>query len=646
MAKAITKFNEINWWVHEDKRLADMVMQRARDITTRSQFRRHDDELHLRYYSVNEWRGVYGIDRRRINYSPSSYKSSTPGGSGNNRRLSLNVIRSCVNAATSMIVRSRPYVSFMTDGADYPLLCVSKKRERFVQAHFQRDKIHELGQRRVRNACIFGTGGTKVLKVGKQITYENILPGEILVDEQESIDGNPPCIYQAKLIDKVRLIAKFPKFKDKIMGASGSGGYWGSDNAAQALVVFAWHFPNEEDKSDGFEAMCIDGATIYKRPYRWSKFPGCFFRWEEDPFGFFGSGLPAELSGIQYEINALLRMIQESVYYGGNLKLFVMKGSKVQLAHFSNSTKIPVIEYTGAQPRIEANDVASPQMFSHLNWLEQKAYNITGVSQLDAQSQTPFASQSGRARLVQQNSDSLRFKHTTERYENNYPDLAEATLQAATDLSDGFMGTEDEIDEIVIFRGREHLEQISYSDVAIKEDETHLDIEAWSSSQLAHTPGARMSQVDFLLSNGYIDKRRALSMMELGDVRSETDLANAPFDLVDERIARILYEGEMDPPSPYMDLDYSLGRVQLEIQRCELRSKVPADRLDMLREFREQIVDLQIKATPPPPPPPPAAALPSGAELPPPGNLAPLEGAEGLGEMAHVKIHPGLPGLQ
>lgn len=619
---------DLRWWLKDGKSLAQAVMARARDITTRTQFRRYDDEHHLRLFSVSEWRGVYGVDKRRVNYRRST--STIAQGGAAQKRLSLNVVRNCVNAATSMICRSRPYVSFQTDGADWRLLQVSRKRERFVQAHFIRDRIHQVSQKRVRNGCIFGTGGTKYIHDGATIRAENILPGEILVDEQEAIGGEPPCIYQAKLVDKATLAARYPDFKDQIWKATSAGGYWGSENSAQALVVFGWHFPQEADKSDGWEVMCIDNTMLYKRRYRWPRFPGTFWRWEEDPFGFFGSGLPAELTGLQYEINALLRTIQDNVYMGGNLKVFIEKGSKIQTAHISNASKGPIIEYTGRPPVFATNDVASGQIFNHLQYLEQRAYNITGVSQLEAQSQTPSAAMSGRARLVNQNSESLRFKPAVERHENSFIEMAESILWLATDLADGFDGTEEKMDETVIFRGREHLEEIRYSDVAIDEDETHLDIEAWSSSQLAHTPGARMEQVDFLLQNQYIDKRRALTMMELGDIRSETDLANAPYDIIDERIARMLYEGDQQTPAPYMDLDYAEERVMLEIQRCEMRRGVPADRIDMLREFLSRTQELKGQAAPPAPPTPPIGAAPleafpggGPAGLPPPPGLPP-----------------------
>lgn len=573
---------DIRWWPEADP--AEKVMARARAIARDQQWRRAQDELYLHLYSETEWRGVYGIDRRR----PSAYERVDV----KRNRLSINVVRNICNAATSMLVRSRPYVNFQTDGADFSMMTLARKRERFVQACFIRERIHEVSQARVRNACIFGTGGTKVVRRDGRIRYENILPGEILVDEQEGMAGEPPCIYQAKIVDKLQLAALYPEHEKAIMAAGSQGAYNGVSHAAQCLVVYAWHFRSTlDDDHDGVEALCIDGATLYKRKYNWRTFPGTFFRWGVPPFGWYGSGLPAELVGKQYEINALLRMIRDACYYGGNMKVFAEKGANINFAQLSNTTRIPVIEYVGREPKFAINDVASPQIFSHLQYLVQSAYNDTGISQLDAQSQTPAATMSGRARLVHQNNESLRFKDAVERYENGYIELAERTLEAATDELD------ENDDAEVMFRGREHLEQIKLSDIALRSADEDLDVQRWSSSQLAQSPGARMEQVDFLVQNGYVPRNRGLVMMDLGqDFRSEMDVQNAPYNLIDERIERMLYEGEPQSPSPLMDLEYAKTRVQLEIQRCEMRRGVPPDRIDLLREFWNECVDMLTKA--------------------------------------------------
>lgn len=619
------------WWPEADP--SKKVMARARDIARRIAWRRDQDQIHLRLYSETEWRGVYGIDRKR---------SSAGSRSTNGNKLSINVVRNMCNAATSMLIRSRPYVSFQTDGADWDLLKISRHRERFVQAHFIREKVHLVSQARARNATIFGFGGTKVLREEGKIGLENILPGEILVDEQEGIAADPPCIYQAKLVDKDQLAALYPEFEKQIRTAMpevGSDGGFGS-NASQILVVYAWHFrTTRKKKHDGVECLCIDGATLYKREYKWKKFPGTFLRWEETPFGFYGTGIPSELIGLQYEINALLRMVRDSMYYGGNVKLLVQKGSLISESHLSNTTRIPIVQYTGNRPEWVVNDAASGQVFQHLQYLVTTAYEVTGISKLDAQSQTPSADMSGRSRLIHQNNESLRFKGVVERYEDGYPELAERILEAATDE------LEENGDQEIVFKGRAHLDQIKLSDVTLRDDDERVDIEKWSSSQLAQSPGARMTQVDFLVQNNYLPKRRALRMMDFGaDTRSETDLANAPYDLIDERMDRILYDGEQQMPEPYMDLDYALDRVQLEIQRCELRNGVPQERITMLRDFREAIIDLKKLATPPPAPPmlpPGAGPMNPGAPLGPTDGVVTPPGA--LPMPPQQMIPPGAP---
>lgn len=613
------------WWPEEGKAMADKVMARARSITASQQWRRDNEEMYLRLYSEDEWRGVYGLDKRR---------STTIRGKERKNRLSINVVRNISNAATSMLVRARPYVSFQTDGADFDLLRKSRKRERFCQAHFIKEKIHQLSQSRVRNGVIFGNGGTWVYRQDGQIRYENILPGQMLIDEQEGMAGDPPCMYREKTVDKLRLAEMYPEHREAIMKASSAGNAMngGGEDGAQCSVVYAWHFRSTygQDSHDGVEALCIDGATLYKRPYRWRKFPGTFFRWCENPFGWHGTGIPAELVGKQYEINTLLRMIRESTYYGGNIKIMAPKGSNITISQISNSLKIPVIEHAGAAPQFVVNDVASPQIFSHLQFLIQSSYQDTGISQLDAQSQTPAATMSGRARLVHQNNESLRFKDAVERYEGGYPELAEATLQAATDE------LEENGNQHVIFRGREHLEEISLEDIKLQDDED-IDIQAWSSSQLAQSPGARMEQVDFLVQNKYLPKNRGLVMMDLGnDFKAEMDLANAPANLIDERLERIVMDGEAHPPVPYMDLDYALERSQLEIQRCEMRKGVPEERIDMLREFREQVIDLKLKAK--------AGAAPAPQDM--TGGAIPLPGANAAPPLPPQGTAPMIPPQQ
>ena len=601
------------WWDKKDD-AHEHVSHVLNSIASDASVRRADDEHHLRLYSDSEWRATYGSDRR--------ISDPKRNGRAKRKQLSLNVVRNMVNSAVSMICRSRPYVSFMTDGGDWKLHLAARKRERFVQAHLLRERAHILAQRVVKNACIFGLGAVRIVRDGKKIRYEVVNPGELFVDEQEANRGGVRSFYHVRLVDRAVLAELFPKHKKQIEKAGGVQSYWQSASSNQVVLIDAWHLPSAEGAKDGWHVTCTDTATLSREPYQWDEPPFAIFRWEDEPFGFYGTGIPAELGGIQLEINTLLRLIQQNMWSGGNLKVFVQKGSGVAPSHISNDLRAPIIEYEGNAPVFHANDVVSPQVMNHLRYLVESAYNVTGISQLQAQSQTPFASMSGRARLVHQNSESLRFKTQTERYEEFFKDLARRTLEAATDLAESGHGA-----EVVIFKDQDHLEQVKLSDVV--GDPENFEIQAWSSSQLPQTVAGRLSIVEQLLKDGMVDQRRALQLLDLPDLHGEMDVANAPYNLCEMHIARIIYDGEYLPPSPALNLEYALSRVKLEIARAELRRGVPQERIDMLRDWEDTVVSMFEQMNEPAVAPAPAGAAPMDAALPPdmappPGGPAPL----------------------
>lgn len=601
------------WWEKKDdvhEHVSHVVGAIANDHTVR----RADDAHHLRLYSDAEWRATYGADRRVTDPRRNSR--------AHRKQLSLNVVRNMVNSAVSMICRSRPYVSFMTDGGDWRLHLAARKRERFVQAHMLREKAHLLGQKVVKNACIFGLGAVRVVRDGKKIRYDLVNPGELFVDEQEANRGGVRSFYQVRLVDKAVLKALFPKKAKQIDESGGASSYWRSTASNQVVLIDAWHLPSGEGAKDGVHVTCTDQCTLAREPYQWDEPPFAFFRWEEEPFGFYGTGIPAELTGIQLEINTLLRLIQQNMWSGGNLKVFVQKGSGVQPSHLSNDLRGVIVEYEGNAPAFHANDVVSPQILGHLKYLVESAYNVTGISQLQAQSQTPFASMSGRARLVHQNSESLRFKTQTERYEEFFKDLSRRTLEAATDMAEaGYRN------EVVIFKDQANLEQVTFGDVA-SEDSDNFEIQAWSSSQLPQTVAGRLSIVEQLLKDGMVDQRRALQLLDLPDLHGEMDVANAPFNLCEQHLDRIIYDGEYTAPSPALNLEYALSRSKLEIARAELRRGMPEDRIDMLRDWSEAVVDLLDQQNAPDQPGTTVGA--AGPEavppemMPPPGGPAPV----------------------
>lgn len=596
----------LTWWNSADRAHLN-VEEAIRETDKHDSVRQQEDQHHLRLYSDREWKLANATDlRSRLVGNFQARKR---------QRLSLNVVKNAIDGWVNLICQSRPHITFLTKGADWGLQKKARLRTRFVEAHFHANKAYSLGNRVAKNAGIFGAGFVHVVKAEGRIEYELCLPGEVRVDPFESVAGDPRSIYRVRTIDRYVAAARWPKYKKEILAAKSAYG-----NSDRLPFIDAWHLASGPKSKDGVHAQVIPGVcTVGFEPYKWSEFPIVGFRFDEAPLGWYGQGIAEEISGIQYEVNVILRTIQSNMWSGGNLKVAVELGSNVQSSALSNQLGCPVIEYAGKPPTFFANDVASPQLFSHLQYLEQKAYDTTGISQMNAQSMTPFASMSGRARIVADQAYSKRFVTCQQRYEDFFQGLSERTLEAAADLAEAGEDLE------VVFPGRDYLETIRYSDIAGEQHD--FDCEAWSASLAGETPAARLAQIEQMLSMGMIDLAGAMYLYEVPhDLRAYMEETLAPIELAREAIDRIIEDGEPMTPTPMMDLARAAKSAQLWYQRGVLRGVDP-ERLHMLLDFQKMASHmLQMAAGPannnaaqngPVPVPGPGAAPPDGSGGPP-----------------------------
>ncbi len=285
----------------------------------------------------------------------------------------------------------------------------------------------------------------------------------------------------------------------------------------------------------------------------------------------------------------------------------VERGSKVVRAHLNNDLRGTVVEYTGRPPVWMANEAVAPGLMKYLEFLVDQAYNVTGISQLSAQSQTPFASMSGRARLVHENAESQRFLTAQRRYEQAFMDLAERTMEAAEDIDANTKGGME-----VMFTGKSYLQPIKYDD--IRDPSGIYEIQVYPTSILPSTPAGKLSMVEALEARGYIDPDQAKKLLDFPDLKSEMDFDMAQRELIDDRIQKILDDGEYIAPHPDMDLQMGLERTLKALVHAENRG-VPEAILDQLRKFRTALQDLLNKPNKPDPNQPP----PAGGGMPMPG---------------------------
>lgn len=622
---------DVKWWA-EDKP-HDTVSSVVQKLTKNGYPRRDMNIHHLRCYADRDLYGAAGAYGHSGALSAAS-RAQAVLRNARRPKLSVNVIRNMCNAATSMLTRSRPKPTFITDGGDWETWRRASKQSQFIEAVYNAEKTHEVAAKMAQHGCILGTGAIKVVRdyANRRPRHELTYIGELLVDETESVYGQPRSLFQIRAVDKLILKEIYAGEEgaeeaiDKAETVSGPP-MRGGEISECAIVVEAWHLSSGPDANDGKYVVCTDSGTLYKSDYKHENFPFVFWRWEEDPLGFYGTGIPSELIGIQFEINETIRNIQANWWSGGNLKILVERGSKVHKAQLSNDLRGIIVEYTGTPPQWVTTDAVAPGLVEYLQFLIEQAYNITGISQLTAQSQTPFASMSGKARLVHENSESLRFLPAQRRLEQAVGvDLGYRTLEACEDIY------EEEGDFDVLYQERKFLKPMSYKEIRAKPGS--YTIQCYPTSILPSTPAGRFTMIEAWEAKGWVTPDQSKRLADIPDLKREMDIDQAPADVVDDDLSRIVNgetvstDGPVFPPEPNQPIDLVIQRAVKWINWARMNG-APEQIMEQLRVYRDAAVAIQKGANdqaaaesaatapqngmPPPGMPPPGAG---GAPLP------------------------------
>lgn len=593
------------WWAADyDKkheRLWDVVtrLRRAQD------YRRMNDLLHASLYGNVSLTG----------FAPQNYGRAPAGAHG---RLSLNVVKNMTSAVISKIAaKNKVKPTFITQGGNYALKRKARNLEKLVSGVFYDLKVYRKQLAIMRDACVFGTGALKIYTDEEctRIHAERVPIWELLTDDAESIYGEPRCLYHRRYYDRLVLAAMFPQLREQIRLATQDQ----EDNAAAPdllsdyiPVVEAWHLPSGPDANDGRRVMALNNVTLVDEPYEREGFPFALLRWSEDPAGFFGVGLAYELLGIQAEINDLLEEIQRAhrLIKGHYL---VEHNSKVILTHL-NDDLAAIVRYAGVAPMYQAPTAIAPDVYQHLWNLYQKAYEISGISQLSAQSAKPAGLNSGVALREYDDIQTERFLEVGTRLEDWTLDVAEQVVERARDISEanGFK---------VKARSKNFIETIDFREVDMKADEYVLQV--FPTSMLPSTPAGRIAFVQDMINSKMVEPEDGFELIDFPDTEQYAARRNARRRLLERNIEEIIEKGEWVAPEPNDDHDLTLREMPSIIAQARLDGVEP-DTMDLLYRYETLSQRLQTMGQPPPAAPP---AAPPQAGAPPGAPPAPMQEA-------------------
>jgi hypothetical protein len=568
------EINGSRWWLANKNNLYQELFAYVSALDNRQTYREADNLRFARLYGNYQQMGLGAYTYSRVE---ASYAVTN--------RVTLNVIQSLIDTVVSKITKNKPKATFLTSGGDFSLQRKAKKLTKFVEGIYSYSEFYEKATMAFQDACIFGTGCIKVFIENGEIKTERVIISEIKVDDIEAYYGKPRQLHQEKFIEKSVLKAMFPEFEAQIDAASypDSQSYGQSATAKDMIkVIESWHLKSGPDSKDGKHTICISTATLFEEDYDKDYYPFVFFRWGERPVGFFGQGLCEQLQGIQLEINKILRTIQVSMHLVSVPKLLVEASSKIVSSHLNNRIG-GVIKYAGTPPTYAPLGGIPGELFSHLDRLYQRAYEISGISQLSAQSLKPAGLDSGKALREYNDLETERFMAVAKRYEKCFMNAAEIMIDMAKDLylSEG--------DFSVKAKDGRFVETISWKDVNMDADKYLMQI--FPTSALSSTPAARLADIQDLLAAGFIGKEDALKLLDFPDLEASMNMLNADSTNLEKIIETMMDKGEYFPPEPYQNLENALRKVQQAYLMYKVQG-APDERLELLRQFMEDCQNL------------------------------------------------------
>lgn len=572
--------------------------------TTRSQ-------NNLRYARLYGNMDVLGL-------SPTDYfRTSTPAILSS--RLSLNIVRSCVDTVHSRIAKNKPRPQFLTSGGDWELQQKAKGLSKFVQGVFYETEFYDTLANCFRDSAIFGTGFIKAYILNRRIVFERALAEEITVDETESIYGTPQSLFQTKSMNRSVLLAKYGKdpIKKAAIEAADNIARPSNDTvlADMCRVVEAWHLPSSENGPDGKHVICIKNCTLFQEPYQREDFPFIVLRWSNPIVGYFGTGLAEELIGLQLEINKILRQIQLSQHLLSTPRWLVDVNSDIVSAHLNNEIGA-IVKYRGIPPEVKAFATVNPEMYSHLERLYEKAFQVAGISAMSAQAKKPVGLDSAPALREFSDIESERFALVQQGYESAAMDASYWALELGREIVTKHGGFK------VKAPNKKVIDIIDLANMDM-EDEDYI-LQCFPTNFLPNTPAGRLQSVQELMQAGLIPKEVGLSLLDFPDLESAMSLANASLNDVMLHLDEIISKGAYHAPEPLTNLDLAQKLGQATYLKAKVDG-VPKARLELLRRWISEVVRLQALTVP--------NANPANALSQVPANQ-PQAGAAPLGGMA------------
>ncbi len=451
------------------------------------------------------------------------------------RKESYNVLKSSIDTITAKITQQDVNPSASTFGAAEDLQSKAKAMEKLVLGVMQKEQAHTTSSLCFRESGITDVSVAKVFEQNGDICIRKIHPSRIMIDEDASLDGRPPSIFQYEWYTKSQLRYMFPKAKSIINSASADMIDYGGKLISERVKVYeAWQRPLGP-KFPGKRVVIVDGGGLLGMD-DWTdkEFPFVIGRWEHDLQGWHGVSLAEQLEGVQNQINEILENISINLEETRPFWL-VPTGSQINWdGELGRNDFNRMVEYTGPTPPTRATPPAvGEQEIRLLQHLIEWGYEIAGVSQLSATSKQPANFESGRAIQMYLDVETIRHSMSAKMYQQWHVDMFNQIVCCARRIA------RRNPNWAVSYMGKDKdLQQIKWSDANLEDDKFQLHVHPISA--LPQHPAARLERVMELARDQLIDRETFSSLASMPDLEKHNQLTNAPYEYLERTFEHML----------------------------------------------------------------------------------------------------------
>jgi len=499
------------------------------------------------------------------------------------RRISHNVIATATDALVAEVTQTKPRPMAVTIGGDYTDHVRARKLTEYWDAKFEETNVYELGRQAVRDAIISGLGILRAYRArpgskSDRVLVERIWPGSFVIDDRGAIDVIPRACYIRRQIDRSYLENLYPeKLQDIQQARHPEEKYWFTNAMRDDLVevIEGWHLPSGPDGKDGKHMLAVSTTPLFEEEYDDDEFPLSFVRPVPPQRGFWGESIVKRAATAQFELNKLLRRIQESMHLHAVPRVFVNRGAGIVKPHFTNDIGI-LIEYDGQPPVYMTPNSMGADVYAHIDRLENWIYKEMGISQLSASSLKPAGLDSGRALRVYNDTQSRRFINLERSYEQMHCTLAKHITALDRAIS------EENPEHEVVYESRGQKMVIPFREIDLKKGIMRTQVAP--TSALPTSPAAKLQDLQEMVAAGTIDQETFLTLADVPDFESIRATVVAPLELLEKRFDEMLETGKYTVPEPYMDLARGMKLCALYIQKAEVKG-ASDDRVELLRQW-------------------------------------------------------------